>query len=62
MTLRVLWALCLALGAMISGIGIEMHMAGAGPMTSYPLVVGGIALLPLASTAIQRLVESPSTD
>lgn len=62
MTTRVLWGLCLALGAMVTGIGIELHFAGAGPMRSYPLVMGGIAFLPLAAAAIERLVQARATD
>ena len=62
MTMRVLWGLCLALGAMVTGIGIELHFAGAGPMQSYPLVVGGIAFLPLAAAAIERLSPARSAD
>jgi len=59
--MRVVWALCLTLGAMISGIGVELHFSGAGPLQSYPLVVGGIAFLPLAAAAIERLtVRAPA--
>jgi hypothetical protein len=62
MTMRVLWGLCLAAGAMISGIGIELHFSGAGPLQSYPLVAAGIAFLPLASKAIERLTRSAPID
>ncbi len=62
MTTRVLWALCLAVGAMVSGIGMELHFSGAGPMQSYPLVAGGIAFLPLAAAAIERLTVRASAD
>ena len=55
MTTRVLWSLCLMLGAMLSGIGVEMFFSGAGALSSYPLVVSGIALLPLAAAGISRL-------
>jgi hypothetical protein len=51
---RVLWALCLALGAMATGVGIELYSSGAG-WVSYPVVIGGILFLPLASSGIQRL-------
>jgi hypothetical protein len=62
MTMRVLWGLCLALSAMISGVGIELYFAGAGPLQSYPLVVGGILLLPLASAAIERVTGAAVSD
>jgi hypothetical protein len=62
MTTRVVWALCLAVGAMISGIGMELHFSGAGPARSYPLVAGGILFLPLAAAVIERLSARSSTD
>ncbi len=62
MTMRVLWGLCLALGAMVTGIGIELHFAGAAAVQSYPLVVGGIAFLPLAAAGIERLATVRSAD
>ena len=62
MTMRVLWGLSVALSAMICGIGIELHFAGAGPLLSYPLVGGGILLLPLAAAGIQRLSAIEPTD
>jgi hypothetical protein len=61
-TTRILWALSLAAGAMISGIGMELHFSGAGPLQSYPLVVAGIAFLPLAAAAIERLTAKVSAD
>ena len=57
-----LWGLCVALGAMICGVGIELHFAGAGPLQSYPLVVGGIALLPLGAAGIERLTAKTPVD
>ena len=62
MTTRILWALSLALGAMISGIGMELHFAGAGPVRSYPLVAAGFLFLPLAAAAIERLTAPASSD
>jgi hypothetical protein len=62
MTMRVLWGLSLALGAMICGIGIELHLAGAGPLLSYPLVIGGIVFLPLAAAGIERLTANTPVD
>ncbi len=62
MTMRMLWGLCLVLGAMVTGIGIELHFAGAGPVQSFPLVAGGILFLPLAAAAIERLTAAASTD
>ena len=60
MTLHVLWGMCLAVAAMVTGVGIELHLSGAGPLVSYPVVVAGILLLPLASSVIDRLVGAPS--
>jgi hypothetical protein len=57
-TLRVLWGLCLGLAAMVTGVGIELHSSGAGPLVSYPIVVAGILFLPLASAALNRLAPS----
>jgi hypothetical protein len=57
MTLRVLWGLSLALAAMLTGVGIELYADGAGPLISYPLVIIGIGMLPLASAGIERLTE-----
>jgi hypothetical protein len=54
MPVRVLWALCLTLGAGVTGIGLQLYSAGAG-WVSYPVVVGGLLFLPLASSGIQRL-------
>jgi len=54
MTLRVMWGLCLAVAAMVTGVGIEMYAAGAG-LISYPIVVAGVLMVPLASTGLQRL-------
>jgi hypothetical protein len=54
MLVRVLWALSLAVGAMVAGIGIELHSSGAGPLVSFPVVAAGILFLPLASAGIER--------
>jgi hypothetical protein len=62
MTTRILWALSLAAGAMISGIGMELHFSGAGPLRSYPLVVAGFAFLPLAATMIDRVAVRSRAD
>ena len=58
MTLRVVWGICLAVAAMVTGVGVELSLAGAGPLVSYPVVVAGILALPLASAAIERLVPA----
>lgn len=58
MTLRVLWGLCLGVAAMITGVGIELYGSGAGALVSYPIVVAGILLVPLASAAIERLAPA----
>jgi hypothetical protein len=62
MTTRVLWGLCLMLGAMVSGIGVELYFSGGGALRSYPLVVAGIAFLPLAAAAIERLESRAAVD
>jgi hypothetical protein len=62
MTLRVLWGLCLALAAMTTGIGVELHLSGAGPWVSYPVVVAGIAMLPLASATLERAFGIRATE
>ena len=54
MTVRVLWGLCVALGAAVTGVGLELYSSGAG-WISYPVVVGGIVFLPFASSGIERL-------
>ena len=55
MAVRVVWGICLAVAAMVTGVGVELSLSGAGPLVSYPLVVAGILALPLASAAIERL-------
>jgi hypothetical protein len=64
MALRVVWGVCLAVAAMVTGVGVELSLSGAGPLVSYPLVVAGILALPLASTTIERLtpVEGSSPE
>ena len=58
MAMRVIWGVCLAVAAMVTGVGVELSLSGAGPLVSYPLVVAGIVVLPLASTAIERLAPA----
>lgn len=55
MAVRVVWGICLAAAAMVTGVGVELSLSGAGPLVSYPLVVAGILALPLASAVIERL-------
>ncbi len=52
--MRVMWGLCLAVAAMVTGVGIEMYAAGAGAI-SYPIVVAGVLMVPLASAALERV-------
>lgn len=52
--MRLLWGMCLAVAAMVTGVGIEMYAAGAG-LLSYPVVVAGILMVPLASAGLERL-------
>ena len=61
MTVRVLWGLCLGLGAMLTGVGIELHASGSGPLVSYSVVVAGILFLPLASAVIERVMPATAT-
>jgi hypothetical protein len=42
---------------MVTGVGIELHASGAGPLVSFPVVAGGILLLPLTSAGINRLTR-----
>ncbi|GGO77740.1 hypothetical protein [Nocardioides deserti] len=60
---QVLWGVSLAVAALVVGLGIELHLDGAGALVSHPLVVGGILLLPAASAALERLggLTSPPT-
>jgi hypothetical protein len=58
MALRVVWGVCLAVAAMVTGIGVELSLSGAGPVVSFPLVVAGILALPLASAGIERLAPA----
>ena len=52
--MRLLWGMCLAVAAMVTGVGIEMYAAGAG-LISYPVVVAGVLMVPLASAGLERL-------
>ena len=52
---QVVWGVCLAVAASVVGFGIELHLGGAEAVVSYPLVVGGIFLLPAASAVLDRL-------
>ena len=52
---RITWGVCLALGAMATGIGIELYAEGAAPWVAYPVVVAGILFVPLASSTLSRL-------
>ena len=61
--LRVMWGVCLAVGAMVMGVGIELYASGAGQAVSIPVVLAGILFVPLSSTVIERLFETaPSAD
>jgi hypothetical protein len=60
-TMRVLWAMCLSLGAGISGIGIEMYTSGIGRALSYAVVVAGILFVPLSSALIERHFAEPAS-
>jgi hypothetical protein len=61
--LRLVWGLCLAFGAAVMGLGLELHAAGAGWGTSVPVVLAGILFLPLASAVIDRFLQAaPSSE
>jgi hypothetical protein len=55
-TLRVVWGLCLAVAAMVIGVGMELHSSGSGALISYSVVVAGVLLVPLSSAAIERVI------
>jgi hypothetical protein len=59
--LRAVWGLSLAMAAMVIGVGIELHSSGAGALVSYPVVVAGVLLVPLASAVIERLAPASWT-
>lgn len=59
---RSLWAVCLVVAAAMVGVGIDLHMAGAEPLVSYPVVVGGVLLAPLASALIERFLLAPAPE
>jgi hypothetical protein len=61
-TLRMVWGLCLAFAAMVIGVGIELHTSGAGPIVSYPVVVAGVLIVPLASAALERLMARATSE
>ena len=52
-----IWAVCLSVGATVSGIGLELYAAGAGRGISIPVVLAGILFVPLSSAVIERLFE-----
>jgi hypothetical protein len=60
--LRMIWGACLAVGAMVMGVGIELYASGAGRAVSIPVVVAGILFVPLAATVIERLFETAPFD
>jgi hypothetical protein len=55
-TLQVIWGLCLAVAAMVIGVGLELHSSGAGMVLSCSVVVAGVLLVPLSSAAIERVI------
>ena len=59
--LRAVWGLCLAFGATVTGVGLELYSSGAGPWLSYSVVVAGILFVPLASAAIERLAPETAS-
>ena len=67
MTMQMLWGLCVAIAALTTGSGVQLFIEGAPALASYPLVVGGILLLPAGSALLQRFFlsgagSSPTAD
>jgi hypothetical protein len=58
---RIVWALCLAFGAMVTGIGIDLYASGAGRATGFAVAAAGVLFVPLASRAIDRLATAPAS-
>lgn len=56
--LRVVWGLCLAVAAMVVGVGFELHSDGVGVAASSAVIAGGVLLLPLTSAAVGRLAPA----
>ena len=48
------WGGCLAVAAMVIGVGFELHSSGAGAMVAWPVVTAGVLMVPLASAALER--------
>jgi hypothetical protein len=59
--MRAVWGVCLALGATVAGVGLELYSSGAGLLLSYTVVVAGILFVPVASAAIDRLAPQPAS-
>ena len=61
--MRMIWGVCLAVGAMVMCVGIELYASGAGRAVSIPVVVAGILFVPLSAAVIERFLETaPSSD
>jgi hypothetical protein len=58
---RIVWALCLAFGATVTGIGIELYASGGGRATGFAVAAAGVLFVPLASWAIDRLAVVPAS-
>jgi hypothetical protein len=58
---RILWALCLAFGAMVTGIGVELYASGAGRVTAFAVATAGVLFVPAASAVIDRLAVAPAS-
>jgi hypothetical protein len=53
-----IWGVCLAVGAMVMGVGIELYASGAGRAVSIPVVVAGILFVPLSAAVIELFLET----
>jgi len=54
--LRVVWGLCLAVAAMVVGVGMELRSSGASTLLCATVVVAGVLLVPLTSAALGRVM------
>jgi hypothetical protein len=56
LAMRVVWGLCLAVAAMVIGVGMELHSSGSSMLLSSVVVAAGVLFVPLSSAAIERAI------